>query len=83
MGIDFNALENAIYHIRVNYMCCQDMTGWQIQFSPRGNGDVEIDLWDDKLNRVGNFFLSELTEEIAMLANGKMDFCDLDANNLD
>ena len=82
MAINFDELESALYHIRVNYFfgCSDNLT---IQLSARGNGDIIIDVWDENLKRVGNFMLSEVSEEIALLQQGKIDFCDLSANNIE
>ena len=82
MAINFNELESALYHIRVNYFFC-DADNLRIQLSARGDGDTIIDVWDERNRRVGNFFLSTITEEIALLQQGSIDFCDLSANNVD
>lgn len=80
MAINFNDLETALYHIRVNYFCsCAD--GLRVQVYARGNGDTVIDVWNEQNHRVGSFFLSDLVEEIALLQQGKIDFTDLNANN--
>lgn len=81
MAINFNELEEALYHIRVNHLGNCDPTKWRIQFSFRGDGDTIIDVWDENNKRIGNFQLSDLTEELALLRAGKLDFCDLYANN--
>lgn len=81
MAINFNELEEALYHIRVNHLGNCDSTKWRIQFSARGNGDTVIDVWDENNKRIGNFLLSDLTEELALLRAGKLDFCDLYANS--
>ena len=81
MGITFNELEEALNHIRVNHLGNCDSTKWRIQFSARGNGDTVIDVWDEDDKRIGSFHLSDLTEELALLRQGKLDFCDLYANN--
>ena len=82
MAINFNELEKALYHIRVNYFCCcaDDL---RIQLSFRGDGDTVIDVWDENNCRVGNFLLSDVTEEIALLQQNLIDFCDLSANNVE
>ena len=82
MAINFNELESALHHIRVNYFFC-DVDNLRIQLSARGDGDTIIDVWDERNRRVGNFFLSTITEEIALLRQGSIDFCDLSANNID
>ena len=82
MAINFNELESALYHIRVNYFFC-DADNLRIQLSARGNGDTVIDVWNEQNKRVGNFFLSDVIEEIALLREGKIDFCDLSANNVE
>ena len=81
MAINFNELEEALNHIRVNHLGIGDSTKWRIQFSARGNGDTVIDVWDEDNKRIGSFYLSDLTEELALLRQGKLDFCDLYANN--
>ena len=81
MAINFNELEEALYHIRVNHLGNCDSTKWRIQFSARGNGDTVIDVWNEDDKRIGSFYLSDLTEELALLRQGKLDFCDLYANN--
>ena len=81
MAINFNELEEALYHIRVNHLGNCDPTKWRIQFSFRGDGETIIDVWNEYFKRVGNFMLSEVIEEIALLQAGKIDFCDLSANN--
>lgn len=83
MAINFNELEEALYHIRVNHLGSCDATKWRIQFSFRGDGDAIIDVWDEKDKWIGHFLLSNLTEELALLRAGKMDFCDLDANEVE
>jgi hypothetical protein len=80
MAINFNELESALYHIRVNYFFC-NTDNLSIQIYGRGNGDTVIAVWNDKYKKVGEFFLSEVTEEIVLLQQGKIDFCDLSANN--
>ena len=79
MCMNLNELESALYHIRVNYFFNAD--NLRIQFSARGNGDTIIDVFDESDKWIGNFFLSDITEEIALLQQGKIDFCDLSANN--
>ena len=80
MAINFTELETALYHIRVNYFCC-DADNLRIQISARGNGDTVIDVWDANDRRVGNFYLSDVIEEVALLRMGRIDYCDLSANN--
>ena len=80
MAMNFNELENALYHIRVNYFGC-NADNLSIQLSAYANGDTIIDVWNEYFKRVGNFMLSEVVEEIALLQAGKIDFCDLSANN--
>jgi hypothetical protein len=80
--MNFNELEEALYHIRVNHLLLNsDHTKWRIQFSFRGNGDTVIDVWDEKDKWIGHFLLSDLTEELALLRADKLDFCDLYANS--
>ena len=83
MAINFNELEQALYHIRVNYLYCASTMGYRVQFSARGDGDTWIDIWDGNDKRVGHFRLSVLTEEIALLQSGKIQLCDLDSNEED
>lgn len=80
MAINFNELEEALYHIRVNHLGNCDPTKWRIQFSFRGDGETIIDVWDKNDKWIGHFLLSDLTEELALLRVGKLDFCDLYAN---
>ena len=82
MAINFNELESALYHIRVNYFCC-NADNLRVQLSARGDGDTVIDVWNEHNEWVGNFFLSTVTEEIALLQQGSIDFCDLSANNVE
>lgn len=82
MAINFNELEAALYHIRVNYFFCAS-TDYRVQFSARGDGDTWIDIWDGNDKRVGHFRLSVLTEEIALLQSGQIQLCDLDSNEED
>ena len=82
MAINFAELESALYHIRVNYFGC-DANGLSIQIYGRGNGDTIIAVWNDKHKKVGEFFLSEVITEIILLQQGKIDFCDLCANNVE
>ena len=82
MAINFNELESALYHLRVNYFNCS-ADNLRILISGRGNGDTVIDVWDEDNYQIGNFFLSEVIEEIALLQQGKIDFCDLSANNIE
>lgn len=80
MAMNFNELEKALYHIRVNYFG-GSADNLSIQLSGYANGDTIIDVWNEYFKRVGNFMLSEVIEEIALLQQGKIDFCDLCANN--
>jgi hypothetical protein len=80
MAMNFNELEIALYHIRVNYFGGSS-DNLSIQLSAYANGDTIIDVWNEYFKRVGNFMLSEVVEEIALLQAGKIDFCDLSANN--
>lgn len=80
MAINFNELEEALYHIRVNHLGNCDSTKWRIQFSFRGDGETIIDVWGENDRWIGHFLLSDLTEELALLRAGKLDFCDLYAN---
>ena len=73
MCINFNELEEALYHIRVNHLGNCDATKWRIQFSFR-------DVWDEDDKWIGHFLLSDLTEGLALLRADKLDFCDLYAN---
>ena len=82
MAIDFNELEKALYHIRVNYFLC-DTDNLRIQLSARADGDTVIDVWNERNRRVGNFFLSTIIEEIELLQQGSLDLCDLSANNIE
>lgn len=82
MAINFNELESALYHLRVNYFGC-NADNLSIQISGYANGDTIIDVWNEHLKRIGNFMLSEVIEEIALLQQGKIDFCDLSANNVE
>ena len=83
MAINFNELEMALYHIKCNYFFCADTSDLRVQLSPRGNGDIVIDVWDKNDKRIGNFFLSSLIEEIALLRANKIGFTDLSANNVE
>ena len=83
MAINFNELEMALYHIRVNYFFCADTSNLRIQFSSRGNGDTIINVWDKDNKHIGNFFLSEVIEEILLLQENKIGFTDLSANNVE
>jgi hypothetical protein len=83
MAIKFNELEKALYHIRVNYFFC-DTDNLSVQIYGRGNGDTVIAMLDEKTyKKVGEFFLSEVFEEITLLQQGKIDLCDLSANNVE
>ena len=82
MAINFTELESALYHIRVNYFGA-NAEGLSIQIYGRGNGDTIITVWNDKYKKVGEFFLSEVVAEIILLQQGKIDFCDLCANNVE
>ena len=83
MAINFDELEIALYHIRVNYFFYADTNNLRIQFSARGNGDTIIDVWDKDNKHIGNFFLSDVIEEILLLQEDKIDFTDLSANNVE
>lgn len=80
MTINFIELDDAMYHIRVNHLWGYDSAELRIQFSARGNGDTEIKVWNKELKLVGDFWLSTLTEEIALLRADKLTFGDLYAN---
>ena len=82
MAINFNELESALYHLRVNYFG-GSADNLSIQISGYANGDTIIDVWNEYFKRIGNFMLSEVIEEIALLQQGKIDFCDLSANNIE
>ena len=81
MGIKFNKLEKALYHIRVNYFGC-DTDDLNVRIRELCDGDALIGVWTSKNKKVGEFFLSTVTTEIALLQQGKIDFCDLCANNV-
>ena len=81
MAMNFQELEQALYHIRVNYFFCADPNELRIQLSHIGNGDTIIDVWDENDKHIGAFSLAFVTEEIALLQQNKIDFTDLDANN--
>jgi hypothetical protein len=81
MAMNFHELEQALYHIRVNYFFCADPSKLRIQLSHIGNGDTIIDVWDKDNKHIGNFSLAFVTEEIALLQQNKIGFTDLDANN--
>lgn len=78
--MNFNELEEALYHIRVNHLWGHDSTKSTIQFSARGDGDTTIKVWDENLKLIGHFWLSTLTEELALLHAGKLTYGDLYAN---
>lgn len=80
MTINFIELDDALYHIRVNHLWGYDSTELRIQFSARSNGDTEIKVWNKELKLVGDFWLSTLTEEIALLRADKLTFGELYAN---
>ena len=82
MAINFTELESALYHIRVNYFGA-NAEGLSVQIRGLGDGDTIIAVWDDKYKKVGEFFLSTVIEEIALLQEGRIDFCDLSANNVE
>ena len=82
MAINFTELESALYHIRVNYFGC-DAEGLSVQIRGLGDGDTIIAVWNDKCKKIGEFFLSTVIEEIALLQKGRIDFCDLSANNIE
>ena len=82
MAINFTELESALYHIRVNYFGA-NVEGLSVQIYGRGSGDTIIAVWNNKYKKVGEFFLSEVVEEIALLQEGRIDFCDLCANNVE
>ena len=82
MAINFNELESALYHIRVNYFGA-NADNLRIQLFGRADGDTVIDVWDEHNRRVGRFFLSTVVEEIALLQEGRIDFCDLSANDVE
>ena len=81
MAINFNELEDALYHIRINHLYGYMDSKSRIQFSACGDGDTIIEVWDGNLKLIGRFRLSTLTEELALLRQGKLDFCDLYANS--
>ena len=80
MTINFDALEDALYHIRVNHLYGYMNSESRIQFSACGDGDTTIDVWDEKLKLIGRFKLSTLTEELALLRADKLTFGELYAN---
>lgn len=82
MCMNFQELEQALYHIRVNYFFCADTSELRIQLSHIGNGDTIIDIWNEDNKRIGNFSLSYVTDEIARLQANEIGFTDLDANNV-
>ena len=83
MAMNFQELEQALYHIKVNYFFCADTSKLRIQLSHIGNGDTIINVWDDDNKHIGNFSLAFVTEEIALLRQNKIGFTDLDANNVE
>ena len=82
MVINFTELESALYHIRVNYFGC-DAEGLSVQLRGLYNGDTLVVVWNDRNKKVGEFFLSVVIEEVALLREGKIDFCDLSANDIE
>lgn len=82
MTISFTELESALYHIRVNYFGAnaEDLS---VQLRGIFNGDALIVVWNDRNKKVGEFFLSAVIEEVALLQQGKIDFCDLSANEIE
>ena len=82
MCMNFQELEQALYHIRVNYFFCADSSELRVQLSHIGNGDTIIDIWNEDNKRIGNFSLSYITDEIARLQANEIGFTDLDANNV-
>lgn len=82
MCMNFHELEQALYHIRVNYFFCADPSELRIQLSHIGNGDTIIDVWNENNKRIGNFSLNYITDEIARLQANEIGFTDLDANNV-
>ena len=81
MGIKFDKLEKALYHIRVNYFGC-DTDDLVVRIRELCDGDAIIGVWTNKNEEVGKFFLSTVITEITLLQQGKIDFCDLSANNM-
>ena len=80
MTMNFDELEDALYHIRINHLYGYMNSKSRIQFSVRGDGDTIIKVWDENLKLIGHFWLSTLTEEIALLRADKLTFGDLYAN---
>ena len=80
MTINFDELEDALYHIRVNHLYGYMNSKSRIQFSARGDGDTTIKVWDENLKLIGHFWLSTLTEELALLRADELTFGDLYAN---
>lgn len=80
MTMNFDELEDALYHIRVNHLYGYMNSKSRIQFSACGNGDTDIKVWDENLKLIGHFRLSDLTEELALLRADKLTFGDLYAN---
>ena len=83
MAMNFQELEQALYHIRVNYFFCADPNNLRIQLSHIGNGDTIIDIWNENNYHIGNFSLAFVTEEIALLQQNKISLADLDANQVE
>ena len=83
MAMNFHELEQALYHIRVNYFFCADPSKLRVQLSYKGNGDTIIDVWDEDNKHIGNFSLSYIIDEIAQLQANEIGFTDLDANNVE
>ena len=82
MAISFTELESALYHIRVNYFGA-NAEDLRVQLRGIFNGDTLIVVWNDKNKKVGEFFLSTVVEEVALLQQGTINFCDLSANNVE
>lgn len=80
MTMNFDELEDALYHIRVNHLYGYMNSKSRIQFSACGNGDTDIKVWDENLKLIGHFRLSTLIEELALLRADKLTFGDLYAN---
>lgn len=82
MTISFTELESALYHIRVNYFGA-NAEGLSVQLRGLYNGDTVVTVWNDRNKKVGEFFLSFVVEEVALLQQGKLDFCALSANEIE
>lgn len=81
MTINFNNLETALYHIRVNHLG-NTPEQWRVQFHSNGL-DTIIEVWNEDNKLIGHFHLSMLLEELEDLQNGIIDFCDLYANEVE